>query len=68
MVAWKTNLKPDEIAQVTSYVLSLHGTTPLDPKEPEGELYVDPDARVEQVEVEMKDSTSVEIKMGYDGE
>ncbi|CAM4157642.1 cbb3-type cytochrome c oxidase N-terminal domain-containing protein [Gillisia hiemivivida] len=68
MVAWKTNLKPDEIAQVTSYVLSLHGTTPLDPKEPEGELYVDPDAHVEQVEVEMKDSTSVEIKMGYDGE
>ena len=68
MVAWKTNLKPDEIAQVTSYVLSLHGTTPLEPKEPEGELYVDPDAPVEQVEVEMKDSTSVEIKMGYDGE
>ncbi len=66
MVAWKTNLKPDEIAQVASYVLSLHGTTPADPKEPEGELYVDPDARVEEVEVDMKDSTSVEIKMGYD--
>tara|TARA_R100000935_G_scaffold17023_2_gene33636 strand:- start:404 stop:1312 length:909 start_codon:yes stop_codon:yes gene_type:complete len=39
MVAWKTNLKPDEIAQVASYVLSLHGTTPAEPKEPEGELY-----------------------------
>jgi len=39
MVAWKTNLKPDEIAQVSSYVLSLNGTTPAEPKEPEGELY-----------------------------
>ncbi|WP_026839211.1 cbb3-type cytochrome c oxidase N-terminal domain-containing protein [Gillisia sp. JM1] len=68
MVAWKTNLKPDEIAQVASYVLSLHGTKPADPKEPEGELYVDPDAPLEQVEVGMKDSTSVEIKIGYDGE
>ncbi|MCM4157859.1 cbb3-type cytochrome c oxidase N-terminal domain-containing protein [Gramella sp. AN32] len=68
MVAWKTDLKPDEIAQVASYVLSLHGTTPADPKDPEGELYVDPDAKVENVEVEMKDSTSVEINMGYEEE
>ncbi|MDT0678801.1 cbb3-type cytochrome c oxidase N-terminal domain-containing protein [Autumnicola musiva] len=66
MVSWKADLKPDEIAQVASYVLSLHGTTPADPKEPEGKLYIDPDARVEEVEVEMQDSTSVEIKMGYD--
>jgi len=66
MVAWKTDLKPDEIAQVASYVLSLHSTTPADPKNPEGELWVDPDARVDEVEVKMEDSTSVEIDMGYD--
>ncbi|MCH4824467.1 c-type cytochrome [Gramella lutea] len=66
MVAWKTDLKPDEIAQVASYVLSLHSTTPADPKAPEGELWVDPDARVDEVEVEMTDSTSVEIKMDYE--
>ena len=66
MVAWKTDLKPDEIAQVASYVLSLHGTTPADAKEPEGELWVDPDARVDEVEVEMADSTSVEIQMEYE--
>ena len=63
MVAWKTNLKPDEIAQVASYVLSLHGTTPAEPKEPEGELYVDPNAPVDEVKVEMKDSTSIELIM-----
>ncbi len=55
MVSWKTELKPDEIAQVASYVLSLHGTTPADPKEPQGELWVDPDAPIEKAEVEKTD-------------
>ncbi|GAA4307874.1 cbb3-type cytochrome c oxidase N-terminal domain-containing protein [Pontixanthobacter gangjinensis] len=66
MVAWKTDLNPEEIAQVSSYVLSLHGTTPAEPKEPQGELWVDPDARIDEVEVEMKDSTSVDIQMDYE--
>ncbi|SDS01130.1 cbb3-type cytochrome c oxidase N-terminal domain-containing protein [Christiangramia echinicola] len=66
MVAWKTDLKPEEMAQVASYVLSLHSTTPADPKEPEGKLWIDPDARVDEVEVEMEDSTSVEIQMDYE--
>ncbi len=68
MVSWKTDLKPEEMAQVASYVLSLHSTTPADPKEPEGEIWVDPDARVDEVEVEMTDSTSVEIQMDYEKE
>ncbi len=41
MISWKSDLKPGEIAQVASFVLSLNGTTPADPKEPEGELYTD---------------------------
>jgi cytochrome c oxidase cbb3-type subunit 3 len=40
MVAWKNDLKPLEIAQVASYVLSLQGTNPPDPKAPEGDLYL----------------------------
>lgn len=39
MVAWKTILKPAEIAQVSSYVLQFQGTTPANPKVAEGELY-----------------------------
>lgn len=39
MIPWKTDLKPIEIAQVSSYVLSLVGTTPADPKAPEGDLW-----------------------------
>lgn len=41
MIPWNSELKPLEIAQVASYVLSLQGTNPADPKEPEGELWVE---------------------------
>ena len=44
MIAWKQTLKPAEIAQVASYVLTLGGTTPANPKAPEGEIWADPDA------------------------
>lgn len=40
MIAWKQDLKPLEIAQVASYVLSLQGTNPPDAKEAEGEVWV----------------------------
>lgn len=41
MIAWKQQLKPLEIAQVASYILTLQGTTPANPKEAEGEVWVD---------------------------
>ena len=44
MVAWKQSLKPVEMAQVASYLLQFQGTTPTNPKAPEGEIWVDPDA------------------------
>lgn len=40
MIAWKQDLKPSEIAQVSSYILSLKGSNPPDAKEAEGELFV----------------------------
>jgi len=43
MIAWKNELKPLERAQVASYVLSFQGTTPAEPKDAEGELWVDPE-------------------------
>ena len=39
MVSWKAILKPAEMAQVASYVLTFEGTTPANPKAAEGELY-----------------------------
>ena len=44
MVAWKSILKPTEIQQVASYVLSLQGTNPADAKAPEGEVWKDDSA------------------------
>lgn len=42
MVAWKQMLKPLEMAQVSSYILSeFPGTTPANPKEPEGEIWTE---------------------------
>lgn len=41
MVAWKAVLKPSEIQQVASYVLSLQGSNPKDGKAPEGDIWVD---------------------------
>ena len=60
MIAWKTDLKPSEIAQVASYVLSLHGTNPADAKEPQGDLWVDENAPIGEAQV-TQDSTQIEV-------
>lgn len=44
MIAWKQSLKPAEIAQVASYVLTLSEKAPANPKAPEGEIWVDSNA------------------------
>ncbi|MCE7054838.1 c-type cytochrome [Algoriphagus sp. AGSA1] len=39
MVPWEDQLNPQQIQAVSSYILSLQGTTPAAPKAPQGELY-----------------------------
>lgn len=39
MISWESQLSPEQMAQVASYVLTFQGTTPANPKPPEGELY-----------------------------
>ena len=41
MIAWKQTLKPLEMAQVASYVLTMEGKVPANPKEAQGELWID---------------------------
>lgn len=41
MRSWKDDLSAKQIAQVASYVKSLHGTKPANPKAPQGELYTE---------------------------
>jgi cytochrome c oxidase cbb3-type subunit 3 len=54
MIAWKGTLKPKEIQAVASYVISLRGSNPKDPKAPDGEIWVEDGATATA-----KDSTQV---------
>jgi cytochrome c oxidase cbb3-type subunit 3 len=60
MISWKGTLKPKEIQKVASYILSLQGSNPKDPKESEGEIWVDEAApKKEAAVVKAADSTQV---------
>ncbi len=41
MISWQTQLNPKQIQEVASYVMSLHGTHPANPKPPQGEKYTE---------------------------
>ncbi|WP_299224590.1 cbb3-type cytochrome c oxidase N-terminal domain-containing protein [uncultured Psychroserpens sp.] len=65
MIAWKQSLKPSEIAQVSSYVLQFQGTSPAEPKAPEGEIWVDESAPIEDIpteEMEVKTDSIITIE------
>lgn len=40
MISWKSELNPAKMQKVASFILSLQGTTPASPKDPQGDLYV----------------------------
>ena len=67
MVPWKTELSPLERAQVASYLLVFEGTTPAEPKAPEGDIWIDPDTPKTETIIEgaesVVDSTLVDISM-----
>lgn len=41
MKSWQNDFSPKQIAQIASYVKSLHGTKPAAPKDKQGELYIE---------------------------
>jgi len=43
MISWESQLRPNQMAQVSSYIMTLQGTTPMAPKDPQGELWVAPE-------------------------
>ncbi len=59
MTPWESVLSPKELQNVSSYVLSLRGTTPAAPKDPQGELYVPEEIPEEVMEETPSDSTAV---------
>jgi cytochrome c oxidase cbb3-type subunit 3 len=48
MKSWQDDYSPKEIAQLASYVKSLKGSTPAQPKAPQGELYKEEDTPAEE--------------------
>ncbi|RAJ16415.1 cbb3-type cytochrome c oxidase N-terminal domain-containing protein [Olleya aquimaris] len=63
MVSWKKEgLKPVEMAQVASYVLSLQGTTPASPKDPEGQLWQPEGVEDLEIPEEAKDIEVLEVE------
>lgn len=44
MQSWKTELSPQDMQKVASYIMSIVGSDPPNPKEPQGELYVPKEA------------------------
>ena len=59
MISWKGTLKPKEMQKVSSYVLSLRGSNPKEPKAPEGEIWVDPASKTDVALNAKIDSTQV---------
>ena len=39
MKSWKDDFSPVQIAQLTSFIRSMHGTKPATPKDPQGDIY-----------------------------
>jgi cytochrome c oxidase cbb3-type subunit 3 len=39
MISWKNTFDNDQLQQLASYVVTLNGTTPANPKAAEGELW-----------------------------
>ena len=44
MISWNQQLNPRQIQEVSSFILTLRGTNPSNPKAPEGVLYVQQDS------------------------
>lgn len=63
MIAWKNDLKPAEMAQVASYILTFQGTTPANPKIAEGEIWKDEsvsnDNANSEVEASIKETDTI---------
>jgi cytochrome c oxidase cbb3-type subunit 3 len=59
MVPWEDQLSPQEIQNVSSYILTMVITTPAVPKAPQGEIYTSEPAFEEIPAV--RDSTAVAI-------
>jgi len=65
MISWKQTLKPSEMAQVASYVLTLEGTNPAEPKEPQGDIWRPEGAEADELptsDFEVETNSVIEVE------
>lgn len=60
MISWESQLRPVQMAQVASYIKTLEGTTPANPKEPQGDLYIPQEAPADSTNTESQDVEEIE--------
>lgn len=58
MISWKDQLTPPQMQQVSSYILTLQGTTPPNGKEPQGEIWEE--EKTDEIE-QPSDSTKTKV-------
>ena len=61
MISWQAKLSPSDMRDVSSYILTLKGTNPPNPKQPEGELYVPEAAPADGDELPAEPSDSLQV-------
>lgn len=49
MISWQQQLKPKQMQEIASYILTMQGTNPANAKEPQGELWVEESGAVDTV-------------------
>ena len=62
MISWQSQLNPRKMQEVASYILTFQGTTPPNPKEPQGELYV-PREEAAPADSAATDTTSLAVSV-----
>jgi cytochrome c oxidase cbb3-type subunit 3 len=58
MISWQAQLKPSDIQKVASYILTLHGTNPPNPKAPQGTIWKEEGATAPQDTTQKTDAAS----------
>lgn len=59
MISWQNQLNPKQMQEVSSFILSLAGTNPPNPKAPQGEIWKGNDAPATEQQTEVADSTAI---------
>lgn len=59
MKSWKDDFSPMQIAQLTSFLRTFKGTNPTNPKEKQGELYVESEQKTDSIPANKTDTLKV---------